>query len=222
MIAHLALIMDGNRRWAKKHGMPAWQGHQEGAKNVEMAMKYCLEKKISHLSLYTLSLENLQRSEIELNALFSLIQKAKERVAEFVKAGIKIKFVGDLSLLPVATKQACNFIEDQTVLGSQLICNFLLCYGGQQEILAGVNQALKQNFKHIDQQTFQSLLWSDQTPDPAIIIRTGGVHRLSNFLLFQAAYAEICFLDCLWPDLSYELLDQTVQKALGAQKNFGI
>lgn len=222
MIAHLALIMDGNRRWAKKQGMMAWLGHKQGAKNVEMVMQYCLDNKIAYLSLYTFSLENLKRPEQELNYLFLLIKEAQDRVDEFIKADVKIKFVGDLSLVPQETRDICLKIQDATSQCVKLICHFLFCYGGQQEILAAVQKLVQSDHKIITKDLFKESLWSGSIPDPDIIIRTGGVRRLSNFLLFQAAYAEIRFLDCFWPDLTKKILDQTVQDCLNVQKNFGV
>ena len=187
-----------------------------------MVIQYCLDKEIPYLSLYTLSLENLnKRSQQELSFLFSLIKKAQNRCDEFVKSRVKIRFVGNLSLVSDDIAQTCHEIEQQTKNGDMLTCNFLLCYGSQQEILAGV-QCLVQQQIPVNAESLRQSLWSGNIPDPEIIIRTGGVQRLSNFLLFQAAYAEIRFLDCLWPDLTYELLDQSVQQCLVAQKNFGI
>jgi undecaprenyl diphosphate synthase len=222
MISHLALIMDGNRRWAKKQGMFAWLGHRQGAKNVEMVMRYCLDRKISYLSLYTFSLENLQRPEQERNYLFLLVKEAQSRVDEFIKADVKIKFIGDLSLVPLETRKICLNIENLTSHCKTLTCHFLFCYGAQQEILAAVNKLVQLGSSNITKDVFKEALWSGNIPDPEIIIRTGGVRRLSNFLLFQAAYSEIRFLDCLWPDLTVEILDQTVQDCLQVQKNFGV
>jgi len=222
MITHLALIMDGNRRWATKRSMFPWLGHRQGAKTVEMAIQYCLDKKISYLSLYTLSLENLSRKEQEVLYLFGLIQEARDRAADFVKNGVKVRFVGDLSKLPLSTQQACAELEQTTSMGSALVCNFLLCYGGQQEIISAVERMVRDRVELVDRDVLKSYLWLGSIPDPELIIRTGGVQRISNFLLFQTAYAEIRFLDCLWPDLTAEILDQTIQSCLQAPKNFGI
>lgn len=219
---HLALVMDGNRRWAKHRAMPAWFGHRQGAKTVEMVMKYCIDQKISFLSLYTFSLENLQRSNEEVSYLFSMIQEMKTRIKEFIDAGVKVRFVGDLSFAPLQTRSVCEMIEQSTIDGNKLQCNFLFCYGGQQEIIAAAQKLVLQGQQTmVTKELFQSCLWSGSIPDPDVIIRTGGVQRLSNFLLFQAAYAEIRFLNCFWPDLTVELLDETIQHCLKAQKNLG-
>jgi len=221
MIIHLALIMDGNRRWAKANGVLPWLGHRQGAKNVDMVIKYCINQKISYLSLYTFSLENFKRSEQEISYLFALIGEAKSRTEEFIKSGVKVRFVGDLSFLPESTQSACSKIEQATENGSVLQCNFLLCYGGQQEIIVASQRLIDLKIKNVTVDLFKQSLWSGNIPDPDIIVRTGGIQRLSNFLLFQAAYAEIRFLDCMWPDLTYDLLNSTIFDVINAKKNFG-
>ncbi|HSW76179.1 MAG TPA: polyprenyl diphosphate synthase [Candidatus Saccharimonadales bacterium] len=221
MISHLGLIMDGNRRWAKGRGMFPWLGHRQGAKTVEMVLTYCLEQKISYVSLYTFSLENFKRSETEISYLFALIDESQSRVQEFIKSDVKVRFVGDLAALPEKTRQVCLNIEAVTAHCMTLQCNFLMCYGGQQEILAAATKLMQDKPENLSIDLFKKYLWLGDIPDPEVIIRTGGVHRLSNFLLFQAAYAEIKFLDCLWPDLTQELLHETLMQAVQAKKNFG-
>lgn len=221
MISHLALIMDGNRRWAQRKSLLARLGHRQGMKTAEMVIQYCLDKNISHVSLYTLSLENLKRSTEEVSYLFSLIYEAQKQVDKFIKAGVKVKFVGDSSFLPEKTRVICKEIEQDTEQGEKLECNLLLCYGGQQEIIAATQALIKKAPEEVSKELFQKHLWLTNTPDPELIIRTGGFKRLSNFLLFQAAYAEIRFLDCLWPDLTEEELHKNVLDCLQAQKNIG-
>ena len=221
MISHLALIMDGNRRWAKKRMLMPWLGHRQGVESVQMAIQYCLDQKIPHLSLYTFSLENFKRSEQEVSYLFSLVREAKERIAEFVKAGVKIRFIGDRTKIPEDTIAVCDEIEQETVDGALLRCNFLMCYGGQQEIIQAAKSIVEQGLLEVSMTTFRQHLWLGDIPDPDVIIRTGGVKRLSNFLLFQGAYSEIRFLDCLWPDLTQELLHETILDCEQAHKNVG-
>ena len=221
MISHLALIMDGNRRWAKSRGMFPWLGHRQGAKTVEIVIKYCIEQKISYVSLYTFSLENFKRSQEEISYLFALIDEARSRIKEFVKEGIKIKFVGDRSVLPQETKNSCDEIERATAECKNLQCNFLLSYGSPQEIIAAVQELIRLQPEEVTIDLFKKHMWMGDIPDPELIIRTGGVKRLSNFLLFQAAYSEIEFLDCLWPDLTKQLLHETIAKSVLAKKNFG-
>ena len=221
MISHLALIMDGNRRWAKEQGFFVWQGHRKGADTVEMVINYCLEMGISYLSLYAFSLENLQRSEQEKSYLFKLIIESNSRSVDFIKNGVRVRFIGNLSLLPEDVQQSCQQLMQETAECQKLICNFLVCYGGQQEIIACVQKLIDLGIQKIDKDIFKSHQWLGNIPDPEIIIRTGGVQRLSNFLLFQAAYSEIRFLDCFWPALTKDLLDATVQECITTKKNFG-
>lgn len=221
MISHLALIMDGNRRWAKQRGMPSLLGHRQGVKAAEMIMEYCLNKKIPYLSLYTFSLENFNRTQQEISYLFKFIHDSIDRVSDFIKKDVRIRFIGDLSLLPDKTKQACTELMAKTEDCKQLTCNLLVCYGGQQEIISSVQRMMDDSVTAVDKETFKQYLWMGNVPDPEVVIRTGGVKRLSNFLLFQLAYAEIRFLDCLWPDLTHQILDETIQNCLHAQKNFG-
>lgn len=222
MISHLAMIMDGNRRWAKKQSMFAWLGHRQGAKNVEMVIKYCLETKISYLSLYTLSLENLaNRPSQERDYIFLLIKESQSNIEQFIKSDVKIRFIGDLSAIPEEIQRICMSMQKATSHCVTLICNFLFCYGSQQEIVASVQKIVDSGQKKITVELLKQNSWTGDIPDPEIIIRTGGVQRLSNFLLLQAAYSEIRFLDCLWPELTRESLEQVVQDCLQAQKNFG-
>jgi undecaprenyl diphosphate synthase len=223
MISHLAMIMDGNRRWAKKQGMFAWLGHRQGAKNVEMVIKYCLDKKISYLSLYTLSLENLaNRPQQEREYIFLLIKESSTNIDQFIKSDVQIRFVGDLSDIPLEIAEICMNMQKVTSHCKTLICNFLFCYGSQQEIVAALQKIIDSGQTKITPQLLKENFWIGNIPDPEIIIRTGGVQRLSNFLLFQAAYSEIRFLDCMWPDLTQELLHQTIQQCVQVQKNFGV
>lgn len=220
MLSHLALIMDGNRRWAKSHSLLPWLGHKQGSKVVEMVMKYCLDNNISYLSLYTFSLENFARPEKEVSYLFSLISESLQQVKKFVEEGIRIKFVGDISRAPVQTQIDCQEIEQATKDCSRLQCNILFCYGGRQEI-ASACEGLRKKAQAITTDAINKSLWTGGIPDPDAVIRTGGVKRLSNFLLYQASYSEIRFLDCLWPDLTEELLHETVLDCVHAQKNSG-
>lgn len=220
MIVHLALIMDGNRRWAQKRLLFPWLGHKEGVKTAQMAIEYCLQRKIRYLSLYAFSLENFKRNEQEISYLFSLIEQAQSRINEFIDKKVQIRFIGDRQKIPSKTLAICEQIEEATQQGDALQCNVLLCYGAQQEIVHAA-QALMSLGQLVTEQLFKDQLWLGDIPSPDLIIRTGGVKRLSNFLLYQAAYAEIRFLDCLWPDLTEQLLHETVVDSMQVRKNLG-
>ena len=214
MIAHLACIMDGNRRWARKYGLPSVMGHREGVKTVEQVIKYCLEKGIKYLSLYTFSLENFKRSVEEKSFLFNLIaEQAKDKLSKALEGGIRVRFLGDRSLFPPHIKEVCEELERKTADQKKIVVNFLFCYGGQQEIVAACKNILvdvEQGIVKRDEITvdlFRTHLWTGDCPPPEIVIRTGGVKRLSNFLSFQSAYSELFFSDTFWPAFTIEELD---------------
>lgn len=229
MIKHLALIMDGNRRWARLRGFKALYGHKEGVHSVKRAMEFCLDKGIRYLSLYTLSLENLKnRSESEQSYLFELmINEAKEYKKLFLEHDVKAVVVGDRSKFPDHVKASIEDIERDTHEGKSLQVNFLFCYGGRQEIVDGVKTLLEKIKKgevkehEIDENLFEQCLWMHDIPEPELIMRTGGAQRLSNFLLYQAAYTELRFLDCFWPELTREHLEQGLESFYQAKQNFG-
>jgi len=229
MIKHLACIMDGNRRWAKKRGKLSIEGHKEGVETAKRVVQFCLTKNIRYLTLYTFSLENFKRPEAEKNYLFDLIvMQAQWFIDTAVKDGVCIRFVGDRALFPTSALAACERIERDTVQGQRLTVNVLFCYGGQQEIIAGVKRIAAQinagliSESDIDIACFKKQLWMYDTPEPEIIIRTGDRKRLSNFLLFHAAYSEIYFLDCMWPDLTDADLETVITCYTQSERNFGV
>ncbi|AXK60557.1 polyprenyl diphosphate synthase [Candidatus Chromulinivorax destructor] len=224
MITHLACVMDGNRRWATQQGQLPWLGHKAGVATVEMVIKFALQHGISYLSLYTFSLENFNRSLLEQSYLFEIIvSQAEKKIELFIQQNVKIKFLGQLSKFPENIQAICQRIEHKTAQGNALHVNFLFGYGGRQEIFNAAQSLCQQAIqgKSVSLDLFESHLLTTGMPDPDLIIRTGGVQRLSNFLLYQSAYAEIRFLDTLWPDLTEQQLLQTVVHAVQAQKNLG-
>lgn len=228
MIKHLACIMDGNRRWARRKGLLPWLGHREGVNAIQRAIDFCLDKKIAYLSLYTFSLENFKRPQEELNFLFStMAQESEGLLAQCLKKEIRIKFVGDRTQFPSSIIPVCKKLEESTAHFSKLQVNFLFCYGGRQEIVGGVKKIIhdiKAGILQEDQLTdelFAQKLWTAGIPDPELIVRTGGVRRLSNFLLYQAAYTELYFLDCLWPELTPTHLDDALTFFENCQRNYG-
>ncbi len=224
MITHLACVMDGNRRWATRQGLLSSYGHYAGAEKVETVLEFCLEYNIPYLSLYTFSLENFKRSDQERSYLFDLVmQRAESYVPKFIEKSVAIKFVGDLSLFPASVQDVCKKVEAQTAHGTKLQVNFLFGYGARQEIFSAAQSFAQKVIAgdNATQATFESCLWTAGTPDPDLIIRTGGVQRLSNFMLYQSAYAEVRFLDTLWPDISHAEILTAVNSAVQAQKNVG-
>lgn len=225
---HLALIPDGNRRWAQAHKRESLYGHQKGKETVKLAIQVCLRNKISYLSVYTFSQENLRRSAYEKSYLFSMLEEGfKQDSALFQEHGVKISFLGDLTLFPEKTQTVMRMLEEQTKANKNLQLNLLVGYSGRNEIAHAVRslvqdvQAGKLALDAIDEQIVGDRLFTAGMPDPDLIIRTGGAVRLSNFLLYQAAYSECMFLDCFWPDLTEQALQSCIDNFKTIKRNFG-
>ena len=228
MIKHLACIMDGNRRWAIRKGWFTWQGHKAGLEAVKRVVSFCLENNIPYVSLYTFSLENFKRSDEEKNYLFDLIISGfKDVHQDFIERGIKVCFIGDRSLFPANVIPTCERIEQETAHLTNLQLNLLFCYGAQQEIVGGIKRLVhdvkvgKLSEDDISNELFERYLWTRGIPEPDLIVRTGGAQRLSNFLLYQAAYSEFYFLDCLWPDITKKHLTSALLFFNECQRNVG-
>lgn len=227
---HLAVVMDGNRRWARKNKLDILLGHSKGGLDAaKKTVQFCLDKGIQYLSLYTFSVENLKRSEQEKQFLFDLlITGVKDTSDDFIKQGVKVKFIGDWSLFPEQVIASCKALEQKTANCTKLVLNILFCYGARQEIVAAVKTLVNKirsgilSEQDVSEKELEQCLWTNGTPEPELIIRTGGAHRLSNFLLYQAAYSEFCFLDCLWPEITYQDLEHAVSGFEATQRNFGV
>jgi undecaprenyl diphosphate synthase len=231
-IKHLGVIMDGNRRWAKKHRFDPWIGHRKGVDPLKQTVQFCLKHNIKELTLYTLSLDNLEnRPAQELQYLFDVLatELASKELHELLNHGIKVRFIGDRNQFP---QRLCSIIEDieqKTAHQQALIMNFLFCYGGRQELVAcaqSIAQAVKNGEidpDNIDDPYIRSRLWSGNVSDPDLIIRTGNVSRLSSYLPYQSVYSELCFLDCYWPDITETHLIEAVWQYENTQhkKKFG-
>lgn len=227
-INHVGLIMDGNRRWARARGYPAWQGHERGARTARTIIEYLCKKNIFYVSVYALSLENLDRSETELSLLFELMGRATEQELEWlVTAGIQVIFVGDWSRYPASVRHMCEQVQQKTAHGKKMLLSILFFYGGQQEIVAATQlylRAVQAGIEDPEKLTpviFQRYLWTAPVPPPDIIIRTGGRARLSNFLLFNAAYTHCYWSPVLWPDLTPEIIENYIAEAENSGQNYG-
>ncbi|MCK4264966.1 di-trans,poly-cis-decaprenylcistransferase [Candidatus Babeliales bacterium] len=224
---HLAMIMDGNRRWAKENGVRDLYG-EASKRSVRLAVEFCLKNKIEHLSLYAFSLENFNRSKTEQKILFRLLEKTiREELPKLMEQNVKIRFIGDKRVFPDNLKLFIQMAEEKTSGLNDLTLNILFCYGGQQELLfatKSIAQKVKAgllNINEIDENTIRESLWIKDSPPPELILRTGGVHRLSNFLTFDSAYSEFMFLDCYWPDLTETHLQHCLDNFSGTIRNFG-
>ncbi|KKP24356.1 MAG: Ditrans,polycis-undecaprenyl-diphosphate synthase ((2E,6E)-farnesyl-diphosphate specific) [candidate division TM6 bacterium GW2011_GWF2_28_16] len=228
MLQHLAIIPDGNRRWAKQNKLKTILGHKSGMEAFKRTIKFCMEKGIKYLSFYTFSLENFNRPEEEKNYLFSMLaEQASSQLNEFVEKQIRVRFIGDRSFFPEHLKPVIEKLEDATKSFDRLNLNLLFCYGGRREIVLAVKDiALKfksgdLDINNITEESFFNYLWTTGIPDPELVIRTSNRARLSNFLLYQAAYSELMFLDIFWPDITDLHLQKCLADFENIERNFG-
>ena len=218
-VKHLAIIMDGNGRWGLKHKNSRNLGHKEGLKTVEMVIKYCIKKKIKFLTLYAFSTENWKRPLKERNYLFRLLEiYLIEKLEKLNNEKIKIKILGEKKFDNKLNK-LLNFAEKKTTRNTKLQINLALNYGSKKELVYAFNKLKKKS--KISENDIKNNLYTKNTPDPEILIRTGNTQRLSNFLLWQAAYTEIFFEKKLWPDFKDEDLNKIVKKFSNIKRNFG-
>ena len=218
-IKHMAIIMDGNGRWGLKHKNSRNLGHKEGLKTVEMVMKYCVKKKIKFLTLYAFSTENWKRPLKERNYLFRLLEiYLIEKLERLNNEKIKIKILGEKKFYDKLNK-LLDFAEKKTIRNTKLQINLALNYGSKKEIVYALNKLKKKS--KISENDIDNNLYTKNIPDPEILIRTGNTQRLSNFLLWQAAYTEIFFEKKLWPDFKVEDLNKIIKKFSNIKRNFG-
>jgi len=224
---HLAMIMDGNRRWAKENGVRELY-NESSMESVRTAAEFCIKNEIKYLSLYAFSLENFNRSKQEQTLIFKLLMNTLEKeTPRFIKEGMRIRFVGDRTVFPKHVIPHIEKTEEATKDLDSLTINLLFCYGGRQE-LASAMQAIAKKVKSgelaigdITDQIIGEHLWTEETPEPELIIRTGGAQRLSNFLTYQSAYSEFSFLDCYWPELKEAHLAHCIKDYNATKRNFG-
>ena len=215
----MAIIMDGNGRWGLKHKKSRNLGHKEGLKTVEMVMKYCVKKKIKFLTLYAFSTENWKRPLKERKYLFRLLEiYLIEKLEKLNNEKIKIKILGEKKFYNKLNK-LLDFAEKKTIKNTKLQINLALNYGSKKEIVYAFNKLKKRS--KISENDINNNLYTKNIPDPEILIRTGNTQRLSNFLLWQAAYTEIFFEKKLWPDFKDEDLNKIMKKFSNIKRNFG-
>lgn len=205
---HIGVIMDGNRRWAKKHAFELYRGHNKGSEVFGHLCQWCLDGGVPFLTVYAFSTENWRRNQREVMHLFSLMEKYfVEEKENCVEKGIRIKIIGDKSLFDAHINGILDGIESATAHCSKLVVQIALSYGGRDEIVRAIKK-LPQDAKGITEENFGDYLDTAGVPDVDLIIRTGGKEnmRMSNFLLWQGAYAELYFSDLLWPDFTEDEL----------------
>ncbi len=218
---HVGLIMDGNGRWAKKRLMPRGYGHNAGMNRMIGLAERAKERGVRYLTVYTLSTENFSRPKEELEGLYSLFRKYfAENVKKLYKKGAAVKVIGDISVLPQDIQRLLTDGEINSPRSAEFTLIFAINYGARAEILRAVRLAKEQK-EEIDADGFARLLYTDGIPDPDLIIRTGGEKRLSNFLMYQAAYAELYFSDTLFPDFSDGEFDKALDDFSRRERRFG-
>ena len=220
-VVHVAIIMDGNGRWALKRGKSRNYGHQKGLKTIEKIVDYSIEKKISYLTLFTFSSENWKRPKNEVSYLFKLlVNYFKKNLSKVVNSGIKVKIIGDKAQLSKNLRSIIKLAENKTRKNNKISIQLALNYGSKKEIINSLKTLNRKKLK-ITNDNFEQNLYTVGFPDPDILIRTGGQRRLSNFLLWQIAYTEIFFIDKLWPDFNKRDYYKIINKFKITKRNFG-
>lgn len=225
---HIAIILDGNRRWAKMRGLPTLQGHTEGADNLERIARYCSKIGVKYLTVYAFSTENWKRTKEEVGYLMNLMADyISSFEVRFKDSNAIIKLVGNIDRLPKKLQDSIIKIEEKTKNNTGLTLNLCINYGGREEIvnatkvIASKVSSGELKLTDINEGMFSTYLRTGNTPDPDLFIRAGGEKRLSGFLLWQSSYSELYFSDVLWPDFNELELDKAINEFNNRKRNFG-
>lgn len=225
---HVAIIMDGNGRWAKRKLLPRYLGHREGVKTLKRVVKLCKAHEIKYLTVYAFSTENWQRPVEEVSFLMNLMKKTFDaEIGELREEGVRVKMLGDYQSLAPGYQHIWDSADHNTKDNSTLYLNVAFNYGGRNEITNAVRSLVDRVLaneilpEQISESVFAQHLYSHDIPDPDLVIRTGGEQRISNFLLWQAAYAEWYFTDVLWPDFDEEQFELALQGFSCRERRFG-
>lgn len=219
----VAIIMDGNGRWAKARGLSRTEGHKAGAKATAGILKMFREYDIHHLTLYAFSTENWKRPKEEVDALMDLIYRyIDDVVLRTIKKekDICVKFIGDKSVLSEKLRNKCIEAEEMAK-NRPFVCNVALNYGGRDEIVHAANSAIADGHTELTEEILSRYMYTSESPDPDLVIRTGGDFRISNFLLWQSAYSEFIILDTLWPDFGKAEVDMCIKEFNSRKRRFG-
>ena len=225
---HIAIIMDGNGRWAKSRGLPRVAGHQRGAEAVRRAVENCRELCIDYLTLYAFSSENWKRPPSEVDDLMALLRHYLRReISELHDSNVRVRFIGDHVPLADDIKALIDHAESKTASNTGLTLTIAINYGSHNEILSAckkvANTVVDGSLRTDDltEEIFEQFLDTVDTPPPDLLIRTSGEQRLSNFLLWQLAYSELIFVDTLWPDFSRQNLEEAIKEFHGRDRRYG-
>lgn len=223
---HIGIIMDGNGRWAKKRMLPRTAGHAAGSENFKTIARYCNKIGVKYLTVYAFSTENWKRPKDEVDSIMNLLRKYLKDSTNFKAENIKLRFIGELSVLPEDIQELIKTAEHDSSEATGLTVFMAVNYGGRDEIVHAVRRVCEQvkngeiDIDEINEDTISKRMYAD-CPDPDFIIRPSGEYRLSNFLVWQSAYAEFWYSDVLWPDFSPKDLDKAIEDFLKRNRRFG-
>lgn len=225
---HIGIIMDGNGRWAKKRGLPRQAGHVSGAKVFRTITKHCEKRGIRYLTVYAFSTENWKRPQAEVDGIMNLLREyLKESLSDFKKENIRTRFIGDISALAPDIQELIVEAQNETAHKTGMTLNIAVNYGGRAEIVHAVQRLARDvqkgvlRVEDIDENQIGDRLYTAGQPDPDLILRPSGENRLSNFLVWQAAYAEYVMNDVLWPDFTTDDLDAALREFARRNRRFG-
>jgi len=221
---HIAIIMDGNRRWASQHGLSKLEGHREALMNLHSLLEYLHERQIKHVTVFLFSTENWSRSEDEIKGLFQLFEEALDIELSYLhNSGVRIRHLGQLEGLPKSLQTAINMAVELTKNNTNRTLSLAINYGGRSEILDATRRIIAEGIppENIDEKLFSSYLYTNGIPDVDLLIRTSGELRTSNFLTWQTAYSELYFTDTLWPEFDTKELEKALLSYSQRQRRFG-
>lgn len=222
---HVAIIMDGNRRWARSRGLADLKGHEKGADKLEEIVEAAAKLGVESLTVYALSTENIrQRAKREVAGIFNLLKKGyHQRLTKMMKNGVRVTVLGELEGLPKVIRNIIDEIKKTYIKNESIKLNIALNYGGKKELVEAIKALIKEgvDVKKVNEKLISQHLYTNGIPDPELVIRTGGRIRLSNFLLWQTAYSELYFTKKLWPDFSSTDLKKAILWYQKQQRNFG-
>ncbi len=225
---HIAFIMDGNGRWAKKQGKPRTYGHYAGAYKIEDVVKWCANRGVKYTTFYAFSTENWKRPMEEVNFIFGLLEnKIHEFYERMDVEGVRLRFIGRIDKLPSSLKEKCLEYEEKTKDNSRIQVIMAFNYGGRNEITDGIKKLIEDikngniTTDNLDENGFRNYLYAPDVPDPDLVIRTSGEMRISNFLIWQIAYSELYFSKLLWPEFTEEELQKAIDEYSKRDRRFG-
>ncbi len=226
---HVAIIMDGNGRWAKKHSLKRIIGHRKGSDAVRSVVKASREIGIQYLTLYAFSVENWSRPKSEVEALMDFLENyLRSELSEMMDNDIRLMTIGNIAAMPEKVKKVLHKTIEETAHNSSMVLNLALSYGGRDEILHALKQIIHDSQEgkireaDITKETFSRYLYTAEIPDPDLLIRTSGEYRISNFLLWQSAYTELYFTNVLWPDFTRESFIEAIIDYQCRERRFGL